>query len=212
MSTIGILTVSLIYLFSRASCQVTRTLGNSNDVCMRIAKDPYFDIDLVVGEPWRIYYSWNMNLETKCLDLVIRNATQEIIKRIWTDMSEYLEQQPYWEAATLHMSMGSPSHELLLFAAQGAAGTFLAVPNVVRNSNIKPMRKGVPLLKFQMKLIRNGKYLLMMDCHVGASTLSARVGRSYRTEIAAEAAALNLGDGHPACVNEKKDDEQFFLN
>ena len=50
-------------------------------------------------------------------------------------MNEYVEHQPVWEAATLHVTMGSETHEMLLFADQGVAGTFLAVPNVVRDAN-----------------------------------------------------------------------------
>lgn len=50
-------------------------------------------------------------------------------------MTDYLEQQPYWEAATLLLTMGSAKHELLLFADQGPAGSFLAVPNVIRDAS-----------------------------------------------------------------------------
>ncbi|XP_039751966.1 uncharacterized protein LOC120627908 [Pararge aegeria] len=201
----------MLYLFCDTSCQVTEVLDKSRDACKIIAKDPYFDIDIVVGKPWRIYYTWNMKLDTKCLDIVFKNATQKIIRRIWSDMNKYLEQQPYWEAATLHMSLGSAHHEILLFADQGAAGAFLGVPNIIRDPNVKPMRKGVRLMKFQMKLVRDCKYLLVMDCHVGGASLAARPGHhSYRTEIAAEAEILNLGNGYPACVNEKNDDEHFL--
>ncbi|CAH2259640.1 jg24289 [Pararge aegeria aegeria] len=198
-------------LTTPAMSVVTEVLDKSRDACKIIAKDPYFDIDIVVGKPWRIYYTWNMKLDTKCLDIVFKNATQKIIRRIWSDMNKYLEQQPYWEAATLHMSLGSAHHEILLFADQGAAGAFLGVPNIIRDPNVKPMRKGVRLMKFQMKLVRDCKYLLVMDCHVGGASLAARPGHhSYRTEIAAEAEILNLGNGYPACVNEKNDDEHFL--
>ncbi|XP_045771128.1 uncharacterized protein LOC123871387 [Maniola jurtina] len=215
MSPVRFATIFISYLFYCTLCEViTKEMVDKNrNACMKISKDPFFDIDIVVGKPWRIYYTWNIKLDTKCLDIIFRNATQEIIKRIWSDMNEYLEHQPYWEAATLQMSISSTQQELLLFADQGAAGTFLAVPNIIRDSNPKPMRKGVPLLKIQMKLVRGGKYLLFMDCHMGAASLAARPGHEiYRTEIAAEAKALDLGAGYPACINEKNNDEQFFLN
>ncbi|XP_064074381.1 uncharacterized protein LOC113395480 [Vanessa tameamea] len=184
----------------------------NRQTCAKVAKNPYFDIDMVVGKPWRIYYTWNLKLDTKCLDMVIKNATRGTIKRIWADMNEYLEQQPTWEAATLHMTMGSAKHEVLLFADNGPAGAFLAVPNVIRDANINPLRKAVPLLKFQMKLLREGKFLLLMDCHVGGASLSAWSDHPpYRSEIAAEAATLNIGDGYPACTKEKNKEEQFFV-
>ena len=74
------------------------------------------------------------------------------------------------------------------------------------------MRKGVPLLRFQMKLLKEGKYLLVMDCHVGGASLASRTDHPvYRSEIAAEAAYLDIGDGHPACTVEKNKGEQFFV-
>lgn len=47
----------------------------NQETCMRIGKQPFFEIDLVLGKPWRIYYSWNLKLDTKCLDMTFRNAT-----------------------------------------------------------------------------------------------------------------------------------------
>ncbi|XP_072934792.1 uncharacterized protein [Epargyreus clarus] len=182
------------------------------EMCKKLAKDPYFETDLVIGKPWRIYYTWNMKIDTRCLDIVFKNATPAIIHRIWTDMYDYLEQQPYWESAALHVTTGAARHEMLLFPAQGAAGGFLAVPNVVRLGDISPMRNGVPLLMFQLKLVRHGKYLVMMDCHVGVISLSARSNHTpYRSEIAAAVTELDMGDGFPACTQEKNKEEQFFV-
>ncbi|CAG4932680.1 unnamed protein product [Colias eurytheme] len=179
-------------------------------MCLKLAKQPYFDIDIVVGKPWRIYYTWNLKLDTKCLDMVFRNATVEIVNRVWNDMNEYLEQQPAWEAATLSVTMGSAKHELLLFADQGPAGSFVAVPNVIREGNLVPIRQAVPLLKFHLKLLRGGKFLLLMDCHVGGASLAARPDTApYRSEIAATVAGLDIGDGFPACTDEKNNDEQI---
>lgn len=63
-----------------------------------------------------------------------------------------------------------------------------------------------------MKLIRSGKYLLVMDCHVGGASLAARRDdHSYRVEIASEAEQLALGDGYPACTDDKNNNEQFYL-
>lgn len=50
-------------------------------------------------------------------------------------MNEYVETQPYWDAATLLVTMGRAKHEMLLFADQGAAGRFTGVPNVVRDGS-----------------------------------------------------------------------------
>lgn len=50
-------------------------------------------------------------------------------------MSEYLEQQPAWDAATLHATLGRARHEILMFADQGPAGSFVAVANVIRDGS-----------------------------------------------------------------------------
>ncbi|RVE50277.1 hypothetical protein evm_005112 [Chilo suppressalis] len=187
------------------------TKKKNNEMCKKLAEDPYFETELVIGRQWRIYYTWNVKLDTKCLDMTFKNATPQVIQRIWNDMNEYIEHQPAWDAATLHVTMGMARHELLLFADQGAAGSFLGVPNVIRDGNISPMKQSVPLMKFQLKLVREGKYLVMMDCHIGVSTLSARSSEPiYRSEVLATVAPLQLGDGFPACTEEKNKNEMFL--
>ncbi|KAF9805765.1 hypothetical protein SFRURICE_009397, partial [Spodoptera frugiperda] len=178
------------------------------EYCQRLTKDPYFEPDMVVGKPWRIYYTWNIKMEDKCMDMIFKNATQSIINRVWNDMNEYVETQPYWDAATLLVTMGRAKHEMLLFADQGAAGRFTGVPNVVRDGNISPARSAVPLLKFHMKLLHAGKYLLMADCQIGVITLSARTrAMPYRAEIGGVAKNLSLGDGYQACISDRNKDE-----
>lgn len=44
-------------------------------ICAELSKDPYFDIEQVVGKSWRIYYTWNVKMENKCLDMTFKNAT-----------------------------------------------------------------------------------------------------------------------------------------
>lgn len=46
--------------------------------CNKLTTDPYFEPEMVLGRPWRIYYTWNMDLEEKCLDMVFTNATQAV--------------------------------------------------------------------------------------------------------------------------------------
>ncbi|CAD0204442.1 unnamed protein product [Chrysodeixis includens] len=178
------------------------------EVCDRLTQEPFFDTEMVVGKPWRIYFAWNMKLESKCLDMSFKNATPMIINRIWNDMYEYLETQPYWDAATLLVSMGKAHHEMLLFADQGAAGRFTGVPNVIRDGNITPSRKAVPLLKFHMKLLHEGRYLLMSDCQIGVTTLSARTEPTpYRADISGIVSYLNFGDGFHACTSDRNRNE-----
>ncbi|XP_031764562.2 uncharacterized protein LOC113516549 [Galleria mellonella] len=187
-------------------------LRRLDERCMKLAQRPYFDSDMVVGKPWRIYYTYNMKLENKCLDMVFKNATPRIVQRIWNDMYDYMEQQPVWDAAVLLGTMGAARHELLLCADQGAAGSFSGVPNVIRDGNLTPMKSSVSLLKFYMKLLNEGKFLVMIDCHMGVGSISARADRPpYRSEILAAAAQLNIGDGYPACTGDKNDDEQFLI-
>lgn len=50
----------------------------SEEACSKIAKNPYFDMDIIVGKPWRIYYTWNLKLDTKCLDMKFSNATSGV--------------------------------------------------------------------------------------------------------------------------------------
>ncbi|KAH9644231.1 hypothetical protein HF086_006555 [Spodoptera exigua] len=134
---------------------------------------------------------------------------EEIINRVWNDMNEYVETQPYWDAATLLVTMGRAKHEMLLFADQGAAGRFTGVANVVRDGNILPARNAVPLLKFHLKLLHGGKYLLMTDCQIGVTSMSARTrAMPYRAEIGGVVSNLNFGEGYHACLSDRNKDEQ----
>ncbi|KAL4711809.1 hypothetical protein ACJJTC_005978 [Scirpophaga incertulas] len=181
-------------------------------MCQKLGVNPFFEIDLVVGKPWRIYYTWNMQLDTKCLDLIFKNTTTEIVRRVSNDMYKYMAEQPTWDAATLLVTMGKADHELLMFADQGAAGSFMGVPNMVRDGNIPPELSSVPLLKFQLKLLRESRFLIKMDCHIGVVLLAARPDRPpYHAELLSTVAILGLGDGYPACVGEKNSDEHMLL-
>jgi hypothetical protein len=76
--------------------------------------------------------------------------------------------------------------------------------------DISPTKQAVPLLKFQMKLLQQGRFLLIMDCHIGVTSLYARPDRPpYLSEMMAATAGLNLGDGFPACISDKNPDERF---
>lgn len=77
--------------------------------------------------------------------------------------------------------------------------------------DITPARKGVPILKFYLKLLHNNDYLLMADCNIGVISLSAREKPPHRAEVASVAGYLPLGEGDPACVIDKKQDEQMFI-
>lgn len=93
---------------------------------------------------------------------------------------------------------------------RGNLSTFWSYIKNIVFSDFTPVRKSVPLLMFQMKLLREGKFLFMMDCQVGGASLAARSKPTpYRMEIAAEAATLNLADGFPACIQERNRDEHF---
>lgn len=47
-------------------------------MCTRLSKEPYFGVEMLLGLPWRIYYTWNMDLENSCLDMSFRNATPAV--------------------------------------------------------------------------------------------------------------------------------------
>ncbi|CAK1590378.1 unnamed protein product [Parnassius mnemosyne] len=204
MATVGVIHFIIIFVVLRLSFGKPDEHDiNNRELCKMFSRNPFFGTELVVGKPWRVYYTWNVNLGSKCLDLIFKNATKTITQRIWSDMNEYLEHQPNWDAAALLMYVGTARHEALLFTDQGPAGSFVGVPNVAREGNIPPLRKSMTLLKFQMKLIR-GKYLLVIDCITGAITLSARQRdvATSRSDIATAAADLELGKGYPACTKE----------
>lgn len=48
--------------------------------CDAPLKGAMFDIDMVVGRTWRVYYTWNWNLErtSQCVDITFRLATSEV--------------------------------------------------------------------------------------------------------------------------------------
>ncbi|KAJ2942856.1 hypothetical protein O0L34_g15046 [Tuta absoluta] len=183
-------------------------LEKSKAMCEELRKEPYFEPEMVVGTVWKVVYMWNMDIGSKCIDLRFKIATPMTIKRFFFDMNGYVEEQPAWGAASLLLKIGLMQREILLFDDQGLAGKFVAVPNVLRDAYHPPMRHAVPLMKFQMKLTRDGKYLILMDCMVGLTSMAARAKPPLnRTEITAVAESLGsaLGDGYHACIPDTDD-------
>ncbi|CAB3220518.1 unnamed protein product [Arctia plantaginis] len=208
LNTIRYLLLSHVVVYAIPYNNNINYLKAFEENCNKLITEPYFEPELVLGRSWRIYYAWNMDLEEKCLDMVFTNATQAIVNRVYNDMVDYLEMQPFWDAATLLVSMGQARHEMLLFVDQGAAGRFIGVPNVVRDGNISPSKNAVPLIRIHMKLLYNAKYLVMSDCTVGVSTLSARRDSDiYRAEIQGVASTLDFGLGSPACIGDYNNEE-----
>ncbi|XP_014356290.2 uncharacterized protein LOC106709105 [Papilio machaon] len=182
------------------------------DMCKMFARNPFFESDLVVGTQWRIYYSWSVQIGPKCVDISFKNGTKEIVHRVWSDMNEYLEMQPNWDAAALLLNIGSSRHEVMLFTDQGPVGGFIGVPNIVRDGNIPPLRKSVSLIKFHMKLVESGRYLVVMDCQLGVASLSARSNVPVTlSDIITVAMELNLGEGHPACTVARDNEDPFIM-
>ncbi|XP_041972291.1 uncharacterized protein LOC121728220 [Aricia agestis] len=204
--------VWFLSLFLACFCSnYTRIPERKVEFCEKQGQDPYFDVELLVGKKWRVYYTWNMIFDSKCYDTVFKRPTKETIQRIRSDMKDYLQHQPRWSTAALHVitRVGSSEHELLMFPDQGPAGRFLAVPNVVRTPDNFPLSKRVQLLKIFIKLVANGKYLLVMDCVMRGASLSAHA-QPYRAEVATHAAALQVeGPGYPACTREKHKNEMI---
>ena len=52
--------------------------GEGPIMCARLAKEPYFGVEMLLGKAWRIYYTWNMDLHNQCLDMVFKNVTQSV--------------------------------------------------------------------------------------------------------------------------------------
>ncbi|KPJ16600.1 hypothetical protein RR48_02789 [Papilio machaon] len=202
------------------------------------ARNPFFESDLVVGTQWRIYYSWSVQIGPKCVDISFKNATKEIVHRVWSDMNEYLEMQPNWDAAALLLNIGSSRHEVMLFTDQGpisfdvhnagrklvqATHTSIMLlcflnafnPNskpILACAHIPPLRKSVSLIKFHMKLVESGRYLVVMDCQLGVASLSARSNVPVTlADIITVAMELNLGEGHPACTVARDNEDPFIM-
>lgn len=75
-----------------------------------------------------------------------------------------------------------------------------------------PQRRAVPLLKFYLKLVNKGRYLVMMDCQIGVISLSTRLDdEPTQEQIATVVSKLGLGPGHFACLS-VKDNEGDALN
>ncbi|KAI8442252.1 hypothetical protein MSG28_005822 [Choristoneura fumiferana] len=128
-------------------------------ICDLFAKDSYFRPNhLVEGKRWRIYYTWNIEMRDRCVDMTFEWATVAATQRLWSDMHEYLETEPPWEAALLLMTMGSRDHQMMLFPDQGPAGRMLGVPNVRRDA-----MPNCPYLAFALKVVEPG-YLGIMNC------------------------------------------------
>nr|XP_013189555.1 unnamed protein product [Amyelois transitella] len=199
-------------LIEKSKCLIP-LLKKNESMCEKMTRKSYFDSELVVGEPWRIVFTWNMSLDDKCVDMTFVNATTKIINEVWNDMYEYLEEQPVWPGATMLMTMGPTRYELLMFAQPGSAGTFTAVPNVVKKASIFPPRHSVPLLTFYLTLMERGKFLVMIDCKIGVGSLSVRRSSGpSKEEIYTVITKLELGEGSPACTGLKKEFLQDLLD
>lgn len=48
------------------------------EICNKLTESPFFETDMVIGKPWRIYYTWNMKLDDKCMDMTFKNATSMV--------------------------------------------------------------------------------------------------------------------------------------
>ncbi|KAJ2942857.1 hypothetical protein O0L34_g15047 [Tuta absoluta] len=177
-------------------------LRQSEGACRGMAKTPFFDVDSVIGKPWRMYYTWNIEITDQCVDFHFQKASPAIIRRINYDMSRSVAKQPEWENASLLMTAGRNRQEMLLIPEKDIPGRFIAVPNDF--SDVMPGGL-VPLLRFQLKLFRRGKFLVFVDCMVGIASVLARFDQPpYRMDIDSVALEMapHLGDGNHACVNE----------
>ncbi|XP_073947782.1 uncharacterized protein [Choristoneura fumiferana] len=178
-------------------------------ICDLFAKDSYFRPNhLVEGKRWRIYYTWNIEMRDRCVDMTFEWATVAATQRLWSDMHEYLETEPPWEAALLLMTMGSRDHQMMLFPDQGPAGRMLGVPNVRRDANVLIPKKSVPLLKFQMRImnINLQPFLVVMDCITAVTTLSVKadVIPPYKEFYHAASLQVPYPYGKPSCIEHQQ--------
>lgn len=42
--------------------------------CIEFGRNPFFELDMVVGHPWRTHYTWNMDLGPRCVDMKFKMA------------------------------------------------------------------------------------------------------------------------------------------
>lgn len=58
------------------------TIPRMEQICDLFAKDTYFSPELLVQETkWRIYYTWNIVMADRCLDMTFQWTTAEVCKK-----------------------------------------------------------------------------------------------------------------------------------
>lgn len=72
-----LLVLSLFKLGTVASTEIVQSDKILCDVPM---KDAVFDLDMVVGKTWRVYYTWNWIFDkpSKCVDITFTVATADV--------------------------------------------------------------------------------------------------------------------------------------
>ncbi|KOB76390.1 Glycosyl transferase [Operophtera brumata] len=97
--------------------------------------------------------------------------------------------------------MKTGHHDILLIPEPGAPGTFIGVPNVIKDPDNSPSKHTVPTFKFFIKLVEEGRYLLMIDCKASAvASLSAKEIPKKKDDLEFVVSKLPLGIGNFSCA------------
>lgn len=66
---------SVVVISSHDELEVKRDPSKRHeDKCIEFGRNPFFEIDMVVGKPWRTHYTWNMDLGPRCVDMKFKMA------------------------------------------------------------------------------------------------------------------------------------------
>ncbi|CAB3220516.1 unnamed protein product [Arctia plantaginis] len=203
LSTIGILVVTILVSEVAVLEQKSDIRTYYDAICNNVTKDPFFEDKAVIGKPWRVYFTWNMQLDEYCLEFTFKYADKLTVSRLKFDV-ESMKIKPTLSKEVLLISMIASPDMLLFNDLSGIPGLFVGmIYDTVENKKMpkKPH-------KMAMKLLHKGQYLLMTDCSFGTTSLSVRKdNRPKRAEIEAVAVNFTLGDPFPACIMDKDPEE-----
>ncbi|CAB3220507.1 unnamed protein product [Arctia plantaginis] len=159
---------------------------------------------MIIGPIWRIYYAWNMILGNQCMDLTFRKATNSTKLRFREDMYSFVDTMPAWCNATLVMTMDR-TREMLLIPDNTfpKIGRFVGVPNVHKGDYVGATRGTVSLFRMAVKVLHEGRYLVIGDCLNGVVSFLVRRDQKHtwgEVTSVVRKFGLKFSDvGYPAC-------------
>ncbi|CAB3246291.1 unnamed protein product [Arctia plantaginis] len=130
-----------------------------------------------------------------------------LVNHVRTAMSRYLQTQPNWADASLFLTMSQYRHLLLIKDETGIPGSFIQIPNILHNvySVTSLDDKQIPLFRMVLRLVLDGRYLILSDCSDGVTfLLGHRTESPIWGDIRAVALNYNYGPVKGFSLNTSK--------